>query len=75
VTFDGYYRNKNQKTKQGFFFNWNTYTTGQAFCFLKCPESIGGKNIYWVRWPSDWGQVSSHSNNLFTRVALIEGEK
>jgi hypothetical protein len=43
VTFDGYYRNKNQKTKQGFFFNWNTYTTGQAFCFLKCLASIGGK--------------------------------
>jgi hypothetical protein len=32
------------KRNQGIFLNGTPYTTGQAFCFLKCPETIGGKN-------------------------------
>jgi hypothetical protein len=63
------------KRKQGVFKKWNAYTTRPAFCFLKCPETIGGKKIHWVRWPSDWytkkmgAGLFTFKNNPFTRVA------
>jgi hypothetical protein len=52
---DGYYRNKNQKESRAFFKNGTPTLPDKHSAFLKCPETIGGKNTLGkVRWPSDW---------------------
>jgi hypothetical protein len=41
---DGYYRNKNQKESRAFFKNGTPTLPDKHSAFLKCPETIGGKN-------------------------------